>query len=191
MTVANLLAICWFGLGAIQIFLSVCWVLPCSPGFTPRYPLTVPRYPLIMQSRAATISGSPEIAAPEYHKTLQVNLLAACLRRTATKPQSAEARRLLEEMLALAGSRRDLPDAKARALLDCIARHCCPAVAFGLKSDHQWTDRRLMRARGLRDLHDPAASLDEERCVSRARTRGRARGHARASSLLLLLNIYH
>ena len=48
-------------------------------------------------------------------------------------PPTADARRLLDEMLVLAESRRDLPDAKARsrALLDFIACHRCPAVAFG------------------------------------------------------------
>jgi hypothetical protein len=54
--------------------------------------------------------------------------VARATRAFASVEDDARARTLLDEMTAIAGDARDLPDAKIRALVDWIREHQCPAL---------------------------------------------------------------
>lgn len=87
-------------------------------------------------------SGSDELPEGELDEALaeREEQELALLTRSLESPD-VRARELLDQMLALAGKYRSVPDAKLRSLLAWMRRHQCEGLGSGRG---RWTDRRII-----------------------------------------------
>jgi hypothetical protein len=88
----------------------------------------------------------PEAYGENEEVVLAEELDAVAATSAALPTPTAEARKLLSQMRALAAKARRKPDAKVLALFAWLRAHCCPGLgdANASKTARRWTDRRVI-----------------------------------------------